>query len=342
MSTKRKAKAQQTVQKVEKLSNLWIETHKPIACFVSDLHLDDAVPRAIASRDDWIEMQFNLLAELKATAFKLNCPIYVAGDFFNKHSQPPRHLNALIMQLRELNRREPDCEATRMYTIFGQHDLPFHDYKERAQSAIYNLELNGVVKYLKNECHLYHPADAGTSIGIVSPFHWGEELYKNNYTDHPNIALIHRYVWIEGCGHPGAKKDDHADTIIKQLQGYEWIICGDNHTPFVHKNLINCGTAMPRRWDERHNRPMMYILGIDFNMHKYSLKYKRPPLLDPHENRIEQGSDFSDFIKNTETLIDSNIDFLEELRMQLRNGPLTKEAKRIITSVMDALRCRQN
>jgi hypothetical protein len=84
--------------------------------------------------------------------------------------------------------------------------------------------------------------------------------------DPVTLAVCHRYCWIEGNVHPGARPEDHADALRKELAGFDAAVFGDNHSGFLASRragdtaVLNCGTLMRRTTAEVKYSPAYGVL----------------------------------------------------------------------------------
>src|SRR5690606_7962245 len=94
--------------------------------------------------DDFQASQWKKLRFLKKLQKKHNCPVLHAGDLFH-HWKPSPYLLAKTMKNLPKQFR----------TVYGQHDLPQHNFELRNKSGIYALE-------------------AARSLEVLEGCHWGD------------------------------------------------------------------------------------------------------------------------------------------------------------------------
>ncbi len=206
----------------------------------SDLHLREDTP--ICRKDNYWEAQWRKVDWLKALKEKHNCPILCSGDIFDNWDISPRLAAQAIRHLPE------------MVAIPGQHDLPSHniDLKEKAGIAV--LEAAGAVNY---SCL------TGT---LLFSFPFGSKLLEVNSEAifHKSqmrcVALIHTLVLgPKDKNIPGTT----AKEIFRQMQGYDLIVCGDNHQSFVIEEngrlLVSPGSMMRMTADQIDHKPCVYL-----------------------------------------------------------------------------------
>lgn len=238
-----------------------------IAC--SDLHLSHKPPTARGGEPDWYAAMARPLDELRALAEKHSATILYAGDIFDKWDQPPEMINWAIDHL------------PKGISVPGQHDMPYHDPSLMHKSAYTTLVLAGVLQdvssrrlsdgtYVTNYVAIENEDAARSLKAVVAGFEWGAPgcstfIARNSYSE---IALVHRYVWMDGGGHPGAAPEAHVSHVLPEFTGYNLVICGDNHRRGIHTmrienrtaTLVNCGCFMRRKADEIDRVPSVLLI----------------------------------------------------------------------------------
>jgi DNA repair exonuclease SbcCD nuclease subunit len=230
-----------------------------IAC--SDIHLSDKAPAWRSAEPDWHAAMARPLQELRYLTKLHHCPLVVAGDIFDRFDPSPALINFALANL-------PFC-----YAVPGQHDLPHHNYQDIKKSAYWTLAEAGRVVDLKPG----HPR--GVQGARLYAFPWNHPLAANDEPrplDGLAVAVIHKYVWTERCSYPGAPASNRLAELRKQLAGYDVAIFGDNHKGFSsHKEnsctVINCGSLMRRKSDERDYRPRAWLVFDDGHAEPHEL-----------------------------------------------------------------------
>jgi DNA repair exonuclease SbcCD nuclease subunit len=112
---------------------------KVTAILCSDWHIREDTPTCWTGNfldEQWINIQ--CVSNLQS---KHKCPVIHAGDLFHHWKPSPWLLSMMISLL-----------PKQFYTIYGQHDLPQHNWELRNKSGIYTLEQAGAVTVLDG-CH---------------------------------------------------------------------------------------------------------------------------------------------------------------------------------------------
>lgn len=227
---------------------------QPIAILCSDLHFSHNAPVARSAEPDWYVVQKRYIDELASVQKKCGMvPIVVAGDIFDRwqsHASPAELVNFLI-----------DALPPKIYAVPGQHDLPTHNYQERHRSPYGTLiRSKAVAEILPDEPII---CDSGV---VLHGFPWGFDLHplkdKQTYgSSYTHLAVVHSYIWKMGCSYPDAPREQRADCYRPGLIGYDAAVFGDNHIGFMlGESLLNCGTFLRRKSDERSYRPCIGII----------------------------------------------------------------------------------
>lgn len=237
-------------------------------------------------------------------------PIYIAGDIFNKPDNPAELVNMIIENFKDAH----------IWSIPGQHDLPYHNKEDIHKSSYGILEQAGSVltlNYRGEYRSIPLDEDDVTRCGMyVCGFPWehgnypcaDEEMQDNldHYKDKIKIAVVHEYVGMKGKTYDGKDKSlNNVDRISEWFEGFDIVICGDNHKHFMYQKnkksplIYNCGGFIPRNSDEKGNRSYVGIIYSDKTMsaRKMSMNFQ-----DKWKKGIEKDKLK---INNTDDLIDA-------------------------------------
>jgi len=225
---------------------------KIVALFCADVHLSLTPPIARSAEPDWLKAQGRVLKQVCDLADEHQCPVVCAGDVFDRWNPPVELVNWAIENLPE------------MLAVPGQHDLPMHRYEDVKRSAYYTLSVTNRIMDMADGLPL-------NVRGIYyRGFAWDQELLGLEKTDgrFRYVLVAHHFVWTKGRNdYPGAPPDCHADRIKAKVGGYDIAVFGDNHKRFMQVwtggCLYNCGCLIPRRSDERSQKPAVGLLQED-------------------------------------------------------------------------------
>lgn len=301
-------------------------TSNVIAIFCSDIHLSHTKPAARAGEPDWYEAQARPLRQLAKLAKKHGCPIVCAGDVFDHWNAPAELINFAIRELPP------------MYAIPGQHDLPHHSYDDIKRSAYWTLVEAEVITNLKPG--EWERIGANDGWFRAHPFPWGHEVKPPIYTGQRDIAIIHKYVWREGAGYPGAPEELRTAAYHTKLSDYAYAVFGDNHKGFLYNNILNCGAFMRRKSDEIDYNPAVGLL----TKNKDGFKIMRHPLnidVDIIDNVAKakapeySSADLTRLFRELRSLEACELDFVEAVRQGLADRDISDEARKILLQTLE-------
>ena len=295
---------------------------KPIAVLCSDLHLSHNPPVARSVEPSWYEAMQRPLDEMRDLAQTLNVPIICGGDVLDKPIQPPEFISWAIDHI------------PFMYSIWGQHDTFSHRADQLYRSTYSVLAKIGVIQDLGHNEYGLH-AD---TVWCYS-FPWGVELRPTDLEEYEGckkLAVVHHYVW-KGTKHPGARDEDQVDSIIQQLSGFDAIVTGDNHNGFIHKNLINCGTFIRRKADERQLKPMIGILHNNGHIEPHYLDCSQDKFLDDDKlasQAEELQTDLSEFIQGLRELGVDSLDFRQAVSHKMQELETDQDVRELVMETL--------
>lgn len=290
-----------------------------LAILCSDIHLSHKPPAARAGEPDWYRAMQRPLDELKSLQERYDCPVICSGDLFDRWNPPPELINFALDEL------------PFMYCIPGQHDLPHHNLDDLHRSAY------GTLVKAKRICNVTQSIPIATGLWVQG-FPWGTPLQLVEYhsPDDLHVAMIHKYVWTEESGsHPHAEPEGHADAVINELDGFDLIVSGDNHKPFEHGKLFNCGGFMRRSVaDTYHPRVGLLMDDMSIDFHYFDVSK------DVLEERVEEDIepiDFSEFMAELNSLNSDSLDFKEAVRIYADSAevPVQNVLRKVMEDVAD-------
>jgi len=250
------------------LAGVSADTPTPFAIVCSDIHLSSAPPAARIDEPDWLKAMETQMLWLFQQAGAYNVPIVIAGDVFDKAICDSRfiaYVNKIFKQ----------CKVP-IYTVAGNHDLPYHSYDNLDESAYGILlgmgsiiNVDPTVSWMVNS-----PVSSSTRCMVTfHDFHWGRAVTDLPAPDpnHINVAVFHKFIYDATTSYFGADPDGLYETQVKNMPHnyrYDFLIFGDNHTPFskttpAGATLINCGSFFRRSQNDRDLKPAAYLLKTD-------------------------------------------------------------------------------
>lgn len=305
---------------------------RALALLVSDLHFSHVAPAARSAEPDWYAAQRRYIKQLRELQMlygghlMAGCPIVIAGDVFDRWSSvnsPAELVNFLLHEL-------PDnCIG-----IPGQHDLPEHRYDAVTRSPYWTLVSAGAIRNLAPN----NPVKIKNL--VLHGFPWGYELAPlscEKESGEIHLAVIHAYIWNKDVGgYPGAPVEQTVEAYNEKLVGYDAAVFGDNHTSLLSGKIINPGSFMRRKSDERNHRPMVGILYEDGSLGAHYLDVSADLWLDDALSKSEedQAADTSGVIESLKKLGADALDFRATLRCLMDRQGTSDRVRGVVDSVL--------
>lgn len=264
------------------------------AIITGDLHLREDQP--VCRTDDFFAAQTRKLKWLSELQQKYNCPILDGGDLFHHWKPSPALLRYAINNL-------PDS----IITVPGNHDLPSHSMELYEKSGLAVLEASEKVTVL-----FYKESPLPNSIVGITPFPWGFPVISfSRIPSDRNIALCHVMTYQGRKPFPGCK-DPGAGALLRNTKGYDLIITGHNHIPFVVEDegrlLVNPGSLMRSTAAQIDHKPRIYLY------------YAEDNTVEPVFVPIEEGVITREHIDITEHRDDRIDAFISRLSDEVETG----------------------
>lgn len=228
----------------------------------ADIHIRPDKPEC--RTDDYFQAIERKIDRIFSRAEQFNCPLYIAGDLGERSTWPNWLLTWFINKVY--------AYEIQVVIIPGQHDLPGHELSRWRESALGVLAAAGAITLLGTdgkgrEGHVF----GGEGVKIYPfPFEVPIRQIRKRADDIPCMAMTHQLVtggkndleWEEEKGSTGL-------ALLKKFPGYDLILSGDNHKPFVieyeGRLLVNPGSMMRSRADQIDHQPRIYLWNINDN-----------------------------------------------------------------------------
>ena len=272
--------------------------------FTSDWHLREDVP--ICRTDVFEESQWRKVRQIKDLQKRLQCPVIHAGDLFH-HWKPSPYLLAATMK--EL----PD----EFWTVYGQHDLPQHNWNLRHKSGIYVLQAAGSLKVLE-----------GGS--------WNQKVSRIPNT---KIGVTHRFVWDgEKIPWPGCEETTALE-LLKKNKKYDLIISGDHHRPFIYtykgRQLVNCGCLTRQDASYAEHLPRIWLCSGK-NITPYYLDINKDAVSKIHlQRKAEKEQRIEAFVSRLDDEWETSISFKDNLNKFLKKNKVKKSVLQLIYNTLE-------
>ncbi len=220
-----------------------------------DWHIDK--DKIKTRKDNVLAACADKLGQIFQIAKSNNCKaILQPGDFFESHKA-----NDFLKQF-VINFLKSDMAHIPIYTVFGQHDLRYHS-SDIDNTPLKVLHSAGVVSLL-GEKPLIYPQDRIYIYGAS----WYEEIPEMiEKLEGTNILVLHKMIVDEKIWE--GQEDHTFGKILLMKNKYDLIVSGDNHKHFIMHSgtsgtvgkrfLINCGSMLRTRIDQKDHKPCVYI-----------------------------------------------------------------------------------
>ncbi len=302
-----------------------------IALMCSDLHLGHNPPIARSAEPDWYVAMRRPLEELSNLSVKYgDCPVIIAGDIFHKWQSNPEIVNFAIDNL----------PSTKVYSIPGQHDEPYHDYVQLRKSGYGTLMRTMLIEDL-GRCSCY----IDDNLGVHSfPFGFSVEPLSEKciIKTRLQIAVIHSYIWHKDCKYPTAPIQANLSGWKNRLKGYDVAVFGDNHIGFLAKsgdcNVINCGSLIPRNIDQKDYKPSVGLLHEDGTITRHFLDISQDKWIDDEdmiEAEVEKNPEMDKFLNELKELDTDSPDFAESVRRYVDDKVKDPLVKELLIKILD-------
>lgn len=222
-------------------------SRKPDAILTADWHLREDTPTCWTG--DFQSEQWEVVQTIFDLQAKFDCPVIHAGDLFDHWKPSPWLLSKTMFFLPQ-----------KFCTVYGQHDLPQHNWELRDKSGIYTLERAGRV-YVLPGCHYGETP---------------EDLLKNHLStqsiiDFKNdkfILVWHHMAYNILPPYPGAP-EGNAVGILRKYPQFNLILTGDNHESFTvtldGRRLVNPGNITRQTAAQIDYKPRVYLWYVEDN-----------------------------------------------------------------------------
>ena len=290
----------------------------PIGILTADLHLRDDQP--ICRTDNFFETQARKLRWLYDLQQKHGCPIFDAGDLFNKGR--PSHF---LMQW-AIDARMPED----FFTIPGNHDLPSHNIELLDSSGLGVLSAARAVDVLIGE---YSFEKTGV---FVHAFPWGEKptpLQEPREEKHL-VAICHIMTYHGTRPWPGCT-DPSAEELLEQMQGYNLVLTGHNHKTFVVEKdgrlLVNPGSFTRQKSDQTDHRPCVFLWYGGTNIEQEFVPIEESIITREHINTVEAREErMSAFVEKLTGEMEIGLSFEQNVEEFFSKNKVRKPVKDMV------------
>lgn len=235
---------------MERIRSRTTQTGKPSFILTSDIHLREDTPTCWTG--NFMDDQTLALGFICGLQSKYKCPVIHAGDLFHHWKPSPWLLSYAIQYL-------PD----QFYTVYGQHDLPQHNWKLREKSGIYCLEQAGRITVLDG---VHYGQELKPPLQSILTRENGEKYEVTGFYN-SSLLVWHHMTYITPP-YPGAS-GGQAEGILRKYPQFNLIVTGDNHqsfwTEYEGRLLVNPGPITRQDADQIDFKPRVYLYYADTN-----------------------------------------------------------------------------
>ena len=272
--------------------------------FTADIHLRDSSPKC--RTDDFQAAQWDKLAQVVELCRKYDAIWLDAGDLLHK-AYPS--LALIAKTLKVLGNRK-------IYTLFGNHDMPFHNRSkvwEAGLGVLFEAGAVGVLGQFPKEIGF-----GGRKHFDVYGWPYGEEFKEKPYSDGINILVHHGMIFkgrqdaipgAEGCT---AKK------FMQQHKDFDLIVCGHNHQAFEvevgNRVLVNVGCLTRQSADFADHKPRVLLVtgtkGGDFTYDFIQLSAKSGVVSKEHlAAQAKKEEELNAFVEGLQGVEEATLSF---------------------------------
>lgn len=310
-----------------------LRTGDVLAILCSDLHLSHTAPKSRKEKGaDWYQVMLDYLLQLYGLSTEWGeVPVVVAGDIFDRWDAPAELINFAIENL-------PDA----VYAVPGQHDLPNHVYRDIERSAYWTLvQAKKIIDLKPGKPTIRMDGDL-----VMYGFPWEHPILPhdpNNYGSSVKLAVVHSYIWNGNTtGYHGAPKEKMVSGYLKNLDGYDAAVFGDNHIGFHLKtasksgpiHIFNSGGFIRRKSDEVDYNPQIGALLKDGSILPIPLKCDKDEFDLTHKEDDAEVVLDPELVQAVNKIGDRAEDFTSFLRRLMDNESVRRGVKEVVLSCL--------
>ena len=236
-----------------------------------------------------------------------------AGDLFHHWKPSPSLISQALYFLPE-----------NFYTIYGQHDLPQHNWELRSKSGLHTLEVAGKLK-------------------VLSGYHYGQVIYTGaNRIGLPNLekVLVWHHMTYISKPFPGAE-GGMAEGILRKYPQFNLIVTGDNHQSFTAtykgRLLVNPGNITRQVADQADFRPRIALWYAETNTVEWVYLPTQKDVISREHLEVKQERDqrIEAFISQLNNDWEAELSFEENVERFFSTNDTLDSVKDIIYKSLD-------
>lgn len=284
----------------------------------ADWHIMEKTKQPVCRTDNYWKTQWDKVNQILELQEKYDCPIELAGDFFETWKASPELINKCISVF----------FGKEIYTIIGNHDAPQHNTELMHKSAWQTLLLSSCFMYSKNQLD------------------WETKLEKAKYKIFRKkrvkrkIVIAHIMAWQGKMPWPRCT-DPHVGQIFGMFPDADLIVTGHNHKTFIAKKgkqlLVNPGSLTRHKADQIDHKPCVFLWDAGKNkIKRHFLKIKKDVISREHiDVKKEKDKRIDAFISKLKKSNDIDLSFENSLKKALQQNKSLKKYEKIIYNWLD-------
>ena len=301
-----------------------MKTNKYI--ITADWHLRADKPRCRLD-DDWLQTQKDILKFIYNIAHDNNADIIIVGDIYNSSNEPNSVQNMFLLCALHASM------STNIYILAGNHELPYHNWQKRNDSAF------GIIWNMTKlkDCKIKDLRQLGKAF----PFGIDDENIFKQYSksEKQNKLSMHTLVYKDKIP-PYIKNAVTAQELLDKYSDVKWIFTGDNHHKFIYKNknryVINPGCIIRQTADMINYKPSVYLIDFDNDSIKeIEIPDKKEMVTDEYiilENK--RNDRIESFVSSITVDKDISFDFIENIKEAMKKNDIDKDMEKYINDLI--------
>ena len=292
--------------------------------FTADMHLRDSKPKC--RTDDFYATQMDKFYQVMEIVGRRDAIWVDAGDFFHQ-ARPSYKLMSDILTV--LTRYK-----MHVYTLQGNHDMPWHNIGKTKDSGIGVLESAGAVSFLGTT-----PLKYGPFCIYGAPYECGVPVPDRS--DVTSILVYHGMVWPNRREAIPGVEGLTARRALSLFQ-YHLVVSGHNHKSFCTEThngvLCNVGSLTRQSADQKEHRPRVLIVTESKRGFEYEweyLKIKEDAVSTEHlEVAAKREEELNAFVEGLKNMEEASLSFKDNVDRVVRHA---KPDKEVVNKVKEAV-----
>lgn len=295
---------------------------------LGDLHLRATKP--INRIDNYYENQFNKLKQAFETFKENECRfILQPGDFFHNYGKDPYNITYDVISFLILYHIP-------IYLVFGQHDIKFH-----------NTNLTDIPIQILNKTDLITKLDNDpikrNDVYIYGK-NWEESWPTKTVRKSSALKILVAHQMVIKNKKLWKDQTDYYRAKDLCREKYDLIVSGDNHQSFSFKSpkngnrLINCGSLMRMKIDQKEHKPIYSVYDTDTNeldIYYYDISPAEQVFKQKSEEKKdeeERKTEFSEKLSSKE--FEGELNYRSNINKVIRNKRCRRRTKEIIEEAL--------